>query len=74
MFFTPENAEEEYEVDANAKEVRPYELEISADDEPKIEDAKEYSFGFWTRFRFNAEIGKVLEKPDYMGLARLTTN
>ena len=43
-------------------------------DETPINGATEYSFGLWTRFRFNGESSKVLNKPEWMGLARLTTN
>jgi hypothetical protein len=28
----------------------------------------------WTRFRFNSISGKLIDKPDWMGLGRLTTN
>ena len=43
-------------------------------DETPIAGATEYSFGMWTRFRFNSAEGKVLQKPDWMGVARATTN
>lgn len=72
--YQPDVAEEVFEVDNNARDVRPYELELRNTDETPIEDVKEYSIGMWTRYRFNGEAGKVLEKPDFMGIARMTIN
>lgn len=51
-----------------------YEVELEDSDDETLNGVKEYSYGFWSRFLWNSKKGKLLEKPDWMGLARLSSN
>lgn len=62
------------DVNTDAKEERPFSVSLSDTDETPIKGVTEYSFGMWTKFLYNGLNGKVLVKPDFMGLARISTN
>lgn len=43
------------------------------DEESTVNGITEYGYGFWCKFLYNGP-SKVLAKPDWMGLSRLTVN
>jgi len=55
-------------------EDKAYEVELEDTDDSTLNGINEYSYGFWARFLWNSNKGKLLEKPDWMGLARMSTN
>ena len=63
-----------FEVDGSVLGARAWEMDLNHSEENSIEGTTEYSYGMWTRFRYNSAEGKILQKPSYNGLVRLTSN
>lgn len=40
----------------------------------KISGIMEYGLGMWSRFQYNGAKTKIIEKPKWLGIARLTSN
>lgn len=70
-FFTGWESEETEIIDV---EELAYEVELKDTDNETLNGIKEYSYAFWSRFLWNSNKGKLLDKPDWMGLARLSSN
>lgn len=47
--------------------------EIEDDGVHTLNGIIEYSIGFWSRFLWNGRISKLLNKPEWMGLARVAS-
>jgi len=50
------------------------EVELKEGDEHKINGITEYAYGMWTRWLWNGPKSKLVNKPPWTGLARLTLN
>jgi hypothetical protein len=64
---------ESKEIVDNDQETTTIEATFEDGEDHNINGLTEYGFGFWTRFLWNGKV-KLIEKPDWMGLARLTIN
>lgn len=50
-----------------------YDIHMEDDEEGSVNGITEYGYGFWSKFLFNGP-SKLLVKPDWMGMTRLTVN
>ena len=48
--------------------------ELQDTDEFTLNGITEYGIGFWSRFLWNGMKSKLVNKPEWLGLSRVTTN
>lgn len=71
--WEPEEAEEVIEIGWDKPESA-IEYELTDTEESTLNGISEYAIGFWSRFLWNGGKSKLVDKPDWMGLTRISMN